>query len=177
MAITSSSSNGPIPSNSLSSATTATVTSLTNGLQHQQEHTYLNQNNVPNGDWICFNFGKELYTYSYRGVKKVSRAMPRASVKFALVSTNDNVLDAYHGDAKKIIWRGEFYDKCWKDNRIDGKLIQFPLWRMQKKKTIFNLHKALIPVRFDFIGIPCRTKVFLLMNQLRQFMSPVTETW
>jgi hypothetical protein len=48
------------------------VTSLTNGLQHQQEHTYLNQNNVPNGDWICFNFGKELYTYSYRGVKKVS---------------------------------------------------------------------------------------------------------
>lgn len=65
-------SNGPIPSsNSLSSsATTATVTSLTNGLQ--QEHNYLNQNNVPNGDWICFNFGKELYTYSYRGVKKVS---------------------------------------------------------------------------------------------------------
>lgn len=64
-------SNGPIPtSNSLSSsATIATVTSLTNGLQ--QEHNYLNQNNVPNGDWICFNFGKELYTYSYRGVKKV----------------------------------------------------------------------------------------------------------
>jgi hypothetical protein len=48
------------------------VTSLTNGLQHQQEHSYLNQNNVPNGDWICFNFGKELYTYNYRGVKKVS---------------------------------------------------------------------------------------------------------
>jgi hypothetical protein len=71
--VNASSSNGPIPSNSLSSsATTATVTSLTNGLQHQQEHTYLNQNNVPNGDWICFNFGKELYTYSYRGVKKVS---------------------------------------------------------------------------------------------------------
>jgi hypothetical protein len=71
--INASSSNGPIPSNSLSSsATTATVTSLTNGLQHQQENTYLNQNSVPNGDWICFNFGKELYTYSYRGVKKVS---------------------------------------------------------------------------------------------------------
>lgn len=65
-------SNGPLPtSNSLSSATTvATVTSLTKGLQ--QEHNYLNQNNVPSGDWICFNFGKELYTYSYRGVKKVS---------------------------------------------------------------------------------------------------------
>ncbi|CRL07748.1 CLUMA_CG020702, isoform A [Clunio marinus] len=64
--------NGPIPSsNSLSSsATTATVTSLTNGLQ--QEHNYLNQNNVPNGDWICFNFGKELYTYSYRGVRKAA---------------------------------------------------------------------------------------------------------
>lgn len=67
-------SNGPIPSsNSLSSATTATVTSLTNGLQ--QEHNYLNQNNVPNGDWICFNFGKELYTYSYRGIKKVSESL------------------------------------------------------------------------------------------------------
>lgn len=67
-----STSNGPVPaSNSLSSsATTATVTSLTNGLQ--QENNYLNQNNLPNGDWICFNFGKELYTYSYRGVKKVS---------------------------------------------------------------------------------------------------------
>lgn len=66
--------NGPIPpSNSLSSAAaTATATSLTNGLQ--QEHNYLNQNNVPNGDWICFNFGKELYTYSYRGVKKVSES-------------------------------------------------------------------------------------------------------
>jgi hypothetical protein len=45
------------------------VTSLTNELQH--ENNFLNQNNVPNGDWICFNFGKELYTYSYRGVKKV----------------------------------------------------------------------------------------------------------
>jgi WD repeat-containing protein 20 len=65
-------SNGPvvISSNSLSSsATTATVTSLTNELQH--ENNFINQNNVPNGDWICFNFGKELYTYSYRGVKKV----------------------------------------------------------------------------------------------------------
>lgn len=63
-------SNGPvISSNSLSSsATNATVTS-TNGLQH--ENNFLNQNNVPNGDWICFNFGKELYTYSFRGVKKV----------------------------------------------------------------------------------------------------------
>lgn len=67
-----STSNGPLPtSNSLSSATTvATVTSLTNGLQ--QEHNDLNQNNVPSGDWICFNFGKELYTHVYHGVKKVS---------------------------------------------------------------------------------------------------------
>lgn len=67
------SSNGPIPSsNSLSSsATTATVTSSTNHLQ--QEHNCHNQSSAPSGDWICFNFGKELYTYSYRGVKKVSR--------------------------------------------------------------------------------------------------------
>ena len=65
-------SNEPIlTSNTLSSSstTTATVTSLANELQ--QEHNCLNQNNVPSGDWICFNFGKELYTYSYRGVKKV----------------------------------------------------------------------------------------------------------
>jgi hypothetical protein len=49
------SSNGPI-TNSLS---------LMNGLQ---DHS------CSNGgcDWICFNFGKELYTYAYRGVKKVS---------------------------------------------------------------------------------------------------------
>lgn len=52
-------------SNTLSA--TATVTSLTNELQDN----CLNQNSVPSGDWICFNFGKELYTYSYRGVKKV----------------------------------------------------------------------------------------------------------
>lgn len=66
-------SNGPVnPSSNLSSSSAtnnATVTSLTNGLQH--ENSFLNQNNVPNGDWICFNFGKELYTYSFRGVKKV----------------------------------------------------------------------------------------------------------
>lgn len=58
--------NGPVStitaSNSLSS-------SLTNGLQ---EHNC--QSGGLNGgcDWICFNFGKELYTYAYRGVKKVS---------------------------------------------------------------------------------------------------------
>jgi hypothetical protein len=60
----SSTTNGPTTitaSNSLSS-------SLTNGLQ---EHNC--QNGGLNGgcDWICFNFGKELYTYAYRGVKKV----------------------------------------------------------------------------------------------------------
>ena len=63
-------------SNSLSSsATTATVTSLTNGLQ-QQDHNFLNQsllNGYGNGgDRICFNFGKELFVYAYRGVKKVN---------------------------------------------------------------------------------------------------------
>lgn len=62
-------------SNSLSSsATTATVTSITNGLQ-QQDHNFLNQsllNGYGNGgDRICFNFGKELFVYAYRGVKKV----------------------------------------------------------------------------------------------------------
>lgn len=63
--------NGPIPtSNSLSSATT-NVTS--NGLQQDQNHLSQSKD-LPNGsDWICFNLGKELYTYSYRGVKKVSR--------------------------------------------------------------------------------------------------------
>lgn len=52
-------SNGPTnaiaSSNSLSS-------SFTNGINGIQDHQ---------SDWICFNFGKELYTYAYRGVKKV----------------------------------------------------------------------------------------------------------
>lgn len=57
--------NGPTStitsSNSLSS-------SLTNGLQ---EHSCQNGGHNGGCDWICFNFGKELYTYAYRGVKKV----------------------------------------------------------------------------------------------------------
>lgn len=88
-------SNEPIPtSNTLSSSTTtATVTSLPNELQ--QEHNCLNQNNVPSGDWICFNFGKELYTYSYRGVKKVrgrsdSGRVNRATMMIASVHSDNN---------------------------------------------------------------------------------------
>lgn len=37
--------------------------------QQQQQQQQLQQNL---SDKICFNFGKELYVYSYRGVKKVS---------------------------------------------------------------------------------------------------------
>lgn len=53
--------NAITSSNSLSSSLT------TNGIQ---DH---NCQSMSNGgcDWICFNFGKELYTYAYRGVKKV----------------------------------------------------------------------------------------------------------
>lgn len=56
-------------SNSLSS-------SLTNGLQDSC------QNGGHNGgcDWICFNFGKELYTYAYRGVKKASFSVRSSSL-------------------------------------------------------------------------------------------------
>lgn len=37
--------------------------------QNFNDKTSLQQNS---NDKICFNFGKELYVYSYRGLKKVS---------------------------------------------------------------------------------------------------------
>lgn len=62
--------NNTFSNNSLSSS--ATVTSLTNG-QHQplQQQQTSEHNFGIGGDRICFNFGKELYVYAYRGVKKV----------------------------------------------------------------------------------------------------------
>lgn len=62
--------NGPTSTNTITSSNSLS-SSLTNGLQ---EHNCQNGGGLNGGcDWICFNFGKELYTYAYRGVKKVRR--------------------------------------------------------------------------------------------------------
>ena len=42
--------------------------SFTNGLEHQTAPGF---STPVGGDRICFNYGKELYVYSYRGAKKV----------------------------------------------------------------------------------------------------------
>lgn len=59
---------------STTSSSNVAGTSLSNGISDsvsvsQQQQQQLQQNL---SDKICFNFGKELYVYSYRGVKKVS---------------------------------------------------------------------------------------------------------
>lgn len=48
--------------------------SLLNSTQQSQQAQQQQQQQTQQGvsDRICFNFGKELYVYSYRGVKKVS---------------------------------------------------------------------------------------------------------
>ncbi|XP_070494129.1 WD repeat-containing protein 20 [Chironomus tepperi] len=51
-------SNGP--TNVITSSNS--LSSFTNGINGIQDQS----------DWICFNFGKELYTYAYRGVKKAA---------------------------------------------------------------------------------------------------------
>lgn len=63
------------PSQLQQPASTASATFVANGqdatpmqpfqLQQQQQHG--------SNDRICFNFGKELYVYAYRGVKKVNK--------------------------------------------------------------------------------------------------------
>jgi hypothetical protein len=71
--------NGPTTTTTTNSAAATQITSsnslsssLTNGLQdHSNCQNSMSHNNNGGCDWICFNFGKELYTYAYRGVKKV----------------------------------------------------------------------------------------------------------
>lgn len=47
-------------------------TSLSNGISDAASVSQQQQLQQNLSDKICFNFGKELYVYSYRGVKKVS---------------------------------------------------------------------------------------------------------
>lgn len=55
-------SNGPTNPTNVITSSNSLSSSFTNGINGIQDHQ---------SDWICFNFGKELYTYAYRGVKKV----------------------------------------------------------------------------------------------------------
>lgn len=51
--------------NNNNSSTTNGPTTITSS------NSFTNNGIQEQSDWICFNFGKELYTYAYRGVKKV----------------------------------------------------------------------------------------------------------
>lgn len=57
-----------ITSPSLSSA----ATFIANGQDSTPMQSYQQQQQHGSNDRICFNFGKELYVYAYRGVKKVN---------------------------------------------------------------------------------------------------------
>ncbi|KAG5670143.1 hypothetical protein PVAND_000425 [Polypedilum vanderplanki] len=73
-------SNGPMSNTNNNNNNATTITSsnslsssiATNG--YIQDHNCQNNNSTSTSgcDWICFNFGKELYTYTYRGVKKAA---------------------------------------------------------------------------------------------------------
>lgn len=45
----------------------------------------------PGGDRICFNVGRELYVYNYKGVKKVSHRVNIETEKACLASTSKRV--------------------------------------------------------------------------------------
>lgn len=53
---------------SANSSTTGTVAVSSNGQQQQQQ----DNGNSQGGDRICFNIGKELYVYSFKGIRKVN---------------------------------------------------------------------------------------------------------
>uniref|UniRef100_A0A182IUE8 Uncharacterized protein n=1 Tax=Anopheles atroparvus TaxID=41427 RepID=A0A182IUE8_ANOAO len=66
--------SGTISSNSASNSNSNNITltkqqSFSNGLEHQTASGY---STPVGGDRICFNYGKELYVYSYRGAKKAT---------------------------------------------------------------------------------------------------------
>uniref|UniRef100_A0A182VYE4 Uncharacterized protein n=1 Tax=Anopheles minimus TaxID=112268 RepID=A0A182VYE4_9DIPT len=65
---------GATSTNSTSNSNNITLPkqqSFSNGLEHQTASGY---STPVGGDRICFNYGKELYVYSYRGAKKVKCA-------------------------------------------------------------------------------------------------------